>query len=205
MNKKEISSITFGVYSPKEILDKSVCKVHIPKKSGFGTVYDPKMGTTDSSETCITCKENAIVCTGHFGHIELNEPIVHPLFYKKVGILLNCFCIKCYRLLLSKENIFLSGFNRFKGEKRFNKIQEKIKKNPICSECNSDQPITKFSSVDNSYSMVYTDKNKTKTSIILTTQEIHKIFDNILDEDVELMGSRTLFPTLVNRARTRFS
>lgn len=188
--KKEISSITFGIFSPQEILDRSVCKIDVPKKNDRGSVYDPLMGTTNSSETCMTCNENAIVCTGHIGHIELNEPIVHPLFYKRVVSFLNCFCLKCSRLLITKERVILLGINRFRGENRFNRIREKIKKNPICCnpECNSDQPAIKFSSIDNTFTMVYIDKNKTKTSIIIGTHEIRKIFDNILDEDVKLIG-----------------
>jgi DNA-directed RNA polymerase beta' subunit len=199
-NNREIEYIEFGIYSPEEVEKMSVCKIVNAKKTGPGSVYDPRMGTTDSGYNCETCKQNAIKCPGHFGHIELNEPIVHPLYYKRVLAFLNCFCKKCYRLLITKDQIFLDGLNRFKGERRFTQILEKIKKVNICCQptgeidedgnhkiCGKDQPSIKFSISDNNYSMIY-EEAKTKTSIILSVEEIKKIFDNVPSEDVELLG-----------------
>ena len=201
-NTREIESITFGIYSPEEVLNMSVCKIDNPKKdNSAGTVYDPRMGTTDSSQICETCKGNATECPGHFGHIELNEPIVHPLFYKRVNSFLNCFCLKCCRLILQKDQIFISGLNRYKGEARFNRILEKLQKVDICCQptdeldedgepilCGKDKPKIKFSNTDNSYSIIYMDSKKNKTSIILTTEEIKKLFDSVTNEDVTTLG-----------------
>lgn len=41
---REIASVTFGIYSTKEILGMSVCKLDNPKKCGYGSVYDERMG-----------------------------------------------------------------------------------------------------------------------------------------------------------------
>ena len=199
---REIDEITFGIYSPEEVMKMSVCKIDNAKKSGIGSVYDPRMGTTDSTEECRTCKQNATNCPGHFGHIELEEPVVHPLYYKRVTNFLNCFCTKCYRLLITKDQIFLSGINRLKGERRFKHIIEKLKKVDICCQptgeldengepiiCGKDHALVKFTTSDSSYSMVYLDnKSKSKTSVVLSTEEIKKILDNIPDSDVELIG-----------------
>ena len=198
---REIESITFGIYSPEEIISMAVCKIDNAKKSGPGSIYDARMGTTDSSQKCETCKENAVDCPGHFGYIELNEPIVHPLFYKRVTAFLNCFCLKCYRFVLQKDQLSICGLNRFKGENRFSKILEKIKKVDICCQhtgefdedgepiiCGKDLPKIKFTTADSSFSLVYEDAKKNKTSIILTTEEIKKVFDNISNDDVELLG-----------------
>ena len=201
-NTREIDSITFGIYSPEDILNMSVCKIDSSKKVvGTGTVYDPRMGTTDSSQRCETCKNNATECPGHFGHIELNESIVHPLYYKRVKAFLNCFCLKCYRLIMQKEQIYISGLNRYKGEARFNRILEKLAKIDICCQptgemdsngepviCGKDQPQIKFTAADSSYSMIYLDSKKNKTSIIFTTEEIKKVFYNIMDEDIVTLG-----------------
>ena len=187
---KEIESIIFGVYSSEEIIKMSVCKIDNAKKSGYGTVYDERMGTCDSTKKCETCGESAAICPGHFGHIELNEPILHPLYYKRILAFLNCFCLKCCRLLLLKDQIYLAGLNRLKGESRFVKIQEKLKKVDMCchENCGCDQPKCKFSTTDCSIYKVYESRERGKTSIMLTTDEIKKIFDNILPEDVELLG-----------------
>jgi DNA-directed RNA polymerase beta' subunit len=190
INNKEIESISFGIYSPEEILKFSVCKIDNPKKSGYGSVYDNRMGTTDSLKNCEKCNQKSDNCPGHFGYIELNEPIIHPLFYRRVVNFLNCFCLKCSRLLLLKDQIYLYGLNRLKGESRFNKIQEKLKKIDMCchSDCKNDQPLSKFSTTDNCIYKIYENKQKNKISILFTVNEIKKILDNILDEDVELLG-----------------
>ena len=194
---REITQVTFGIYSAKEIIDMAVCHVNNPKKSGPNTVYDARMGTTDSTLLCETCKENAYECQGHFGYIELNEPIIHPLYYKRVVKLLNCFCFRCHRLLLMKEQIYLSGMNRYKGESRFVRIQERLKTVQVCCQpgCGAEHPRCKFSISDSSIFKVYQGKDKVRTSIVLPTAEILKMFDNILDEDVRLIG---LDPELVH-------
>ena len=189
---KEIASINFGIYSPEEIMNMSVCKIDNPRKSGYGSVYDPRMGTTDSNQNCETCNENAIVCTGHFGHVELAEPIIHPLYYKRVISFLNCFCFKCYRLILTRDQIYLLKLNRSKGENRFVKIQEKITKVDICchEDCKSYQPKFRFSVAESVIYMSYNQKtkNKNKTSVLVSTEEIKRVFDNISNDDVKLIG-----------------
>tara|TARA_Y100000389_G_scaffold90627_2_gene87182 strand:- start:2715 stop:5459 length:2745 start_codon:yes stop_codon:yes gene_type:complete len=197
IDTREIGSITFGIYSTKEIIDMSVCKLENPKKSGYGSVYDERMGPTDSSKKCETCGENAQNCNGHFGHIEFNEPIINPLHYRRVVSFLNCVCYKCNRLLLLKDQIYLSGINKSKGESRFTKIQEKVKKIDMCchENCGYDQPTYKFCTTDSSIHRVYESKDKQKTSVVLTTEEILKTFTNIPDSDIELMG---FDPTIVH-------
>ena len=201
---REINSITFGIYSPEEIMKMTVCTLDSTKKTiGPGTIYDPRMGTTDSSVLCPTCGEDAHRCVGHFGRIILHSPVVHPLFYKRVTSFLNCFCLKCCRLVIQKDQILLSGLNKFKGEARFVRILEKLKKIDICCQptgeidengepiiCGKDKPKIKFITADSSYQLVYSGgvgKND-KTSIILSTEEIKKTFDNILPEDVVTLG-----------------
>ena len=187
---KEIASINFGIYSPEEILNMAVCKIDNPKKSGYGSVYDPRMGNTDSHQKCETCNESALVCTGHFGYVELAEPIIHPLYYKRVISFLNCFCFKCYRLILTKEQIYLLKLNRAKGENRFLKIQEKITKVDICchDDCKSYQPKFKMSIAESAIYMTYNYKSKNKTSVMVSTDEVKRVFDNISNDDVKLLG-----------------
>lgn len=191
---REISSITFGVLSTEQILNMSVCKIDNPKlgsldKAGnVGTVYDGRMGTIENGKECETCHQDVWNCPGHFGHIEFNEPIIHPLFHKQVTAFLKCFCIKCFRLLLNRDQIYLNSLNRFKGNKRFEKIIEKLEKIDMCSHCSHPQPEIKYSPADNTISMFCKQKGQDKLVIVLTVDEIKKTFDNVLEEDIELIG-----------------
>lgn len=186
---KEINLIKFGIYSSEEILKMSVCKLDNSKKVGIGSVYDPRMGPTDNND-CETCHESSEICPGHFGHIELNEEIIHPLYYKNVMQFLKCFCKECHKMIISKEHIYLNGLNRYKGRRRFEKILLLLEKINICchEDCNSDQPVIRFNPVDSNISMVYIDKKKQKTSVVLNIIDIKKIFDDISNEDIELLG-----------------
>lgn len=187
---REIESIAFGIYSAEDIIKMSVVEINNNKKTGANSVYDLRMGSTESQ--CDTCGKKPETCDGHFGRIMLNEPLINPLFIKRVITFLNCFCLKCSRLLLTKDQIYLYGFNKYKGETRFQKIIKKLEKNDVCfrDECGQSHPTVKLSISDSSIYMVYNNnsKSKTKTSIPLSVDEIKKIFENIPNEDIELIG-----------------
>ena len=197
MEEKELSEldeITFGIYSAEEIKKLAVCEINSSKlcssdkNVGYGTVYDPRLGTIENGKNCETCNQNIWGCAGHFGYISLHEAIIHPLFYKQVVSFLKCFCIKCFSLLITEDQINLSGFNRTHSTKRFNKILEKLEKIDICHNCSQIQPDIKYITADSSISMIYKQKDKGKVSITLPVDDIKKTFDNISDHDVELLG-----------------
>lgn len=211
---KEIQEIIFGIFSPKEIVDMSVCKVETTKLTGPGSVYDPRMGgDMDNNIPCVTCDASPKDCPGHFGHIEFNEYIIHPLFYKQVVAFLRCFCIQCNRLLITEDQVAVCGLMRYKRERRFKKIMEKLEKVDICCHCSHPQPKITYSIADNTIAMVYKEKvvaevsadeesesdgpkkkkrvpkkKEAKISIALSVDEIKKSLDAIIDEDVILCG-----------------
>ena len=207
-NNKEIGQIIFGILSPEEIVNMSVCKIDSNKLSGRGTVYDERMGPSlDSTVPCITCGNEPKDCPGHFGHIELNEYIINPLFYKRVVKYLKCICVKCYRLLITEDHLSLNGILQYKGEKRFQRILNKLEKVDVCCHCNHPQPTISYSATDNNIAMTYKEKiqkdkdkdefkneskknskNINKISIIFTVEDIKKIFESFSDEDVILCG-----------------
>ena len=46
-------------------------------------LYDPALGPQGSDfGVCATCQQQASVCPGHFGHIELPVPVYNPLLLK---------------------------------------------------------------------------------------------------------------------------
>lgn len=189
----EIEEIQFGVYSAEEIRAISVCEITSPKLTGldrnsaFGTVYDPRMGVVQNAQKCPTCMLGVWQCGGHFGHIELHEPLVNPLFYKQVVSLLKCFCFKCYSFLLTEEQIKLCGLYKLKGTRRLNAILEKIEKISSCHACRRLQPSVKYSTVDNSITLVQK-KRSSPLAITLSTEDIRKVFDSIPDDVVRHLG-----------------
>ena len=104
---RNVKSIKFGILSPEEIEDISVCKVYKSKISSplEDTVYDERMGPCDSNGLCTTCGASIRVCPGHFGHIELAVPVIHPQFSKLLVSILNCICLSCSKLKTEKRVI----------------------------------------------------------------------------------------------------
>jgi DNA-directed RNA polymerase beta' subunit len=46
-------------------------------------LYDAALGPHGSEQgTCVTCKLQASICPGHFGHVELPVPVYNPLLLR---------------------------------------------------------------------------------------------------------------------------
>lgn len=210
-----ITKFRFGILSPNEIRSMAVCKVENTKLTGPGSVYDPRMGELDTTQKCVTCNQKKD-CWGHFGYIELNEPILHPQFYKAAANFLKCFCKKCYRFILKPEQIELAGFDKIQGWKRFERIKQKLKKAEVCAYCRSQQPVIKFKAKEGTIVMERKQKKEEESadpeenkvqkkgkakkkdknvSVPLSMDDIKKVFDNISDDDVRLLG---LDPSLIH-------
>ena len=85
---KVIGSIHFTLISPSEIRKLSAVEIQtadtydedgVPIVSGL---MDGRLGTLEPRQKCKTCGNTASACPGHFGHIELAEPVVHVAFAK---------------------------------------------------------------------------------------------------------------------------
>lgn len=184
-----IKHIKFGVLSADQIRSMSVCKIDGLNRTGPGSVYDPRLGyTLDSDKPCPTCNEQK-KCVGHFGHIELSVPIIHPypIFHKMVALYLSCFCKVCSRLLVSEEQLEFDGILRLQKEKRFKKILEKLEKIDTCLYCKSPQPNVIFKSKEGIIVYEYK-KKKEKTTYTVSVEDIVAIFDKIVDSDIVILG-----------------
>ena len=83
MEKYEIKSVSFSVLEADDIRNMSVKKITVPKDNTDGGVYDLWMGTCSKSMKCLTCGGDYQSCPGHFGHIELFQPVIHPFFSRR--------------------------------------------------------------------------------------------------------------------------
>ena len=87
---KTINEITFAVWSPQEIRKYSVCEITQPEtydEDGMavqGGLMDGRLGVLEPGQKCTTDGNTAARSPGHFGHIELSEPVLHIAFVDNI-------------------------------------------------------------------------------------------------------------------------
>ncbi len=193
---KSIDGIRFSVWSPTEIRKYSVAEITAPEtydEDGMpvqGGLMDGRLGTLEPGQKCLTCGNTAARCPGHFGHIELAEPVLHIAFIDNIYKLLLSTCRSCSRLKVPQES--LDEFSKIRdkeaaytviSQKRIpDQIIEKAKKAKECPHCGKTQ-----------YELIFT-----KPSIFVEKTEIgeHRLlpitirerFSQIIDEDLKLLG-----------------
>ncbi|OAF69847.1 DNA-directed RNA polymerase I largest subunit [Intoshia linei] len=101
------SSITFGLYNSKEILNVSVKQISVSKSLDDNSKpipngpLDPALGPTEYNVYCITCGYTIANCKGHFGHIELPVIMFNPYMFSFVNKLINLTCLCCAQLRMN--------------------------------------------------------------------------------------------------------
>lgn len=200
-DKYDIKQVKFGLLNAEEIRKMSVVEIteskFVPKDRQTNSdgrilyrpnsVYDVRMGPMNPTDVCPTCHKISRKCQGHFGHINLAVPIIHPLYYKRVLGFLQCTCIQCGKLLFSRDHLHLWNLARYKRETRFNHLLKRVGKGHICIHCNLLQPTIQFNTNDNEYVVVYTD-NDTLTRVPLRNEEIKNTFQKLTQDDLDILG-----------------
>lgn len=217
-----IEKIEFCVFGNQEVKRYSVINdqlgINIPEaydngEPKQGGLIDKRLGVTDYNMTCDTCGEMANECPGHFGHCELAEEVFHYGYLDIVKNVLNCICLHCSKLLITKskeEMIDILG-NAY-GKNRFAKIKKMTSNVKFCQnpDNNCGKPVGKISKdisktgtiqllvtymVDSkqdeggeSEVHVATLGKKKKNTEILTPSRVYNIFKNIDDNDCRIMG-----------------
>lgn len=183
----QIRSIEFSLLSADEIKRQSYAHITETKLEGEGSVNDERLGVIKNGVDCVTCGGQNLVCPGHFGHIELTVPVMHPLFTKEILSFLMCKCDKCKALLMSPAELKTSKLKRLRGTRRFEAICEYIKdKHKTCSigDCkNTIQPKYK---VENK--RFYKCSGPEDPPLLITSEEILEIFDAYSNADLVLLG-----------------
>lgn len=208
---KPITRVDFGILSNDEIkrmsaLGKDSIGIEIidlydnmePQRGGL---IDTRMGVTDGNIDCATCGLDAINCVGHFGHIELAEPVFHMGFIMYVKNILNCVCLKCSKLLVTKNEDELSNMLKNKSNKaRFNEVRGLVKNVKYCEKpgygCGTPVSKIKIESKKGS-NIIYIisettipsdEGGKKKIRQIITPSTCYDILSNISDTDCRMMG-----------------
>lgn len=107
-------NLEFNVFLPDEVKKLSVARIDslisfTPLgEPVLGGLYDSRLGPIHmNSGKCSTCNQNTVLCTGHFGHIELPCPVINPIFSSSIIHIINISCLKCYKILLPRETTLL--------------------------------------------------------------------------------------------------
>ncbi len=193
---KVIDGIKFSVWSPTEIRKYSVAEITAPETydedgmSVQGGLMDGRLGTLEPGQKCLTCGNTAARCPGHFGHIELAEPVLHIAFIDNIYKLLLTTCRSCARLKIPQEE--LEEYHKIMAKEAAysvisikhipDEIIERAKKEKTCPHCGKGQ-----------YEMIFT-----KPTIFIERTElgenrllpitIRERFSHMIDDDLKLLG-----------------
>jgi DNA-directed RNA polymerase subunit A' len=193
---KSVDSVGFSLLSPNDIRKLSVVEVQtadtydedgVPIVSGL---MDGRLGTLEPRQKCKTCGNAASTCPGHFGHIELAEPVVHVSFSKIIHRLLSVTCRNCGRILLSPEKI--DRYNtRLEEEKQrmsivpdtvYDEIFKDAKKVQECPHCGTRQHPIEHVKPTGYHELIEGGAVKLAPSVV------RERLERITDDDLRLLG-----------------
>lgn len=201
---ESIVGIQFGIFSPEEIIKRSV--VEVKHTTNYGSneptpegLFDPRMGVLENGKTCRSCGQTNHGCPGHFGHYRLARPVYFIQFFKTVMSVLKCVCIRCGKLRIDKSTH--KDIARRKGEGRWREVLNACDGITRCGQSNEDgcgtlQP-TRFkregiadiiAEWDDMPDVNDPEKKKITIRKPLTVEYVQQLFRRITDEDVDFMG-----------------
>ena len=206
-----IKGIQFSLLSPDEIIKRSVCEVtktdtYAGNEPVVNGLFDIRMGALELNRLCGTCGLKASLCPNHMGHIVLETPLYHIMFYDITRKLLKCMCFHCSKLIVSEDTTdknFKEEIIRIKNiknnQKRFDaylkfitSIQSKYKNNGLCGfdGCTGCDNRLHYNVKKTPFKLhlEYITEDKTKTEIEITAEQVLKVFKRLSDKDIELLG-----------------
>jgi len=200
---QKVTNVRFGLLSPEVIRAMSVCEITSAERFGGkpkeNALSDLRLGSISREHRCTTCDSDANECPGHFGHIELREPVFHLGFMSTVLHILRSICFNCCKLKITSKND--DDFKAAIGlppKERLTAMYKLCSKRRTCDEksiedpkqiigCCSPQPIIKKAGckITIEYKTpVEGQEGKTE----LTAGEVIQKLKEISDEDCILLG-----------------
>jgi len=199
---ESIVGIQFGIFSPDEIVKRSVVEVisqdtYYGNEPKIGGLFDPRMGVLDNGKNCRSCGQTNHGCPGHFGHYRLARPVYFIQFLPMIRNILRCVCIRCGKLLIEKANH--ENILKRRGESRWKALLEACSKIQRCGQetedgCGTVRPKT-FQVEGIARIVAEWEAIKDKDTELspakkqpLEVEFVLRLFRQILDEDVDFMG-----------------
>lgn len=195
-SRKVIDAIQFSLLSPNEFRKLSAIEIQaadtydedgVPIVSGL---MDGRLGTLEPRQKCKTCGNTALACPGHFGHIELSQPVVHVIFGKLVHRFLSVTCRSCGRILLNNEKIQKYKTLIDDQKKRlsivpdtfYETVTKDAKKSQECPHCGTKQYIIEHIKPTTYHEIIEGGARR------LTPSTIRERLERITDDDLRLLG-----------------
>ncbi|MFQ5870619.1 MAG: DNA-directed RNA polymerase subunit A' [Candidatus Geothermarchaeales archaeon] len=192
-----IHKIVFSIFSPHEIREMSAVEVTNPDtydEDGVpipGGVMDPRFGSQEPYQSCPVCGNTGSFCPGHFGNIELAEPVLHTVFINEIKMILQSVCPLCGRVKYpaEKREAALESIKRLQKTQRkeldqlYRSILRRASKRKDCPFCGASAM-----KIDFQKPYVFSTIDEQGRAVRLYTSEIREIFERIPDEDLPLTG-----------------
>ncbi|KAG0558779.1 hypothetical protein KC19_10G053800 [Ceratodon purpureus] len=114
----ELVGLQFGLATTNDLVGYSVIKTGC--NDSIKTLVDPRLGLPSSSEdeNCGTCGgTNYEECAGHFAHVRLSQPILHPNHTRLLLHVLQAICVACgVPKAKKKKSIFCERWKLSSGD-----------------------------------------------------------------------------------------
>ena len=205
----KIVGIQFSMLSPEEIRKGSVTEItsrdtYVGNKPVIGGLFCPYMGVSEPGMLCPTDGLDYMTTPGYFGHIELAAPVFYYQHLATVHKILRCVCIKCSRLLISKEAH--KQALKMLPDERWSYVFGVASKVKRCGDENEDGCgclMPKKIRKENLATLIaewesdgikgISEEDAKKMNMMLTPDIVLKIFRRISDDDVSFMGFSPAF------------
>ena len=210
---KRIASIKFSLMDPNEIRKMSAVEVKTAdtyKDDGHAYrqgLMDSRMGVIEPGVRCETCGNKHDQCPSHFGHIQLELPVVHIGFTGLLKTSLKSTCNTCSRVLLheregthpidpekSEQDYYRARVydviqKHGVGSTEFKKIIKEITKicsgakRAVCMHCGAEQ-----GKIVLDKPTTFKEKKMDKGEHKLNARDIREWLERIPDEDLIFIG-----------------
>jgi DNA-directed RNA polymerase II subunit RPB1 len=208
----KIVGVQFSILSPEEIRKGSVTEItsrdtYVGNKPVIGGLFCPYMGVSEPGMLCPTDGLDYMNTPGYFGRIELAAPVFYYQHLATVHKILRCVCLKCSKLLISKEEH--KQVLKMSPDERWSYVfgvASKVKQAKRCGDDNEDgcgclmpkkirkeNLATLIAEWDSDGIKGMSEEDAKKMNMQLTPEIVLKIFRRISDDDVSFMGFSPTF------------
>lgn len=201
MPLRKIHEVQFEVFKERQVKDYAVCLVEHAKsyENGVpvrGGINDLRMGTTDFDHKCETCDLLHPECPGHFGYLELAEPLFNIGLFDLMLNALKCVCSQCGALLFDatdptemKKLVGLTGVNRLRMVAKLSGRTCKTRTDPHSNEgvgCGANQQrLGRFQGIYPGLSVYARNEEEGET---WHADLCMQVLSRVSDHDAEVMG-----------------